>query len=98
WRAPVGRDLVRRRRPSSGWEGAMRGPRFVGWAVLVAALAGPPTARGQTYNFTQVAITGTGSPFAGVFAPSLNAAGTVAFGATLTAGGQGIFTGNGGAV
>jgi hypothetical protein len=72
--------------------------QFLGWAVVVTALATSPAARGQiTYSYTLVAATGGVSPFAGVYAPSLNAAGTAAFGANLTAGGSGIFIGSGGA-
>ena len=72
--------------------------RLVAWAITVATLVITPAAHGQiTYSYTLIAITGGTSPFAGVFAPSLNAAGTTAFGANLAAGGSGVFIGNGGA-
>ncbi len=74
----------------------MRSHRLIACAALVAATLAPPAARGQTtYSYTLIATTGGTSPFAGLFAPSVNAAGTAAFGATLTAGGQGVFTSNG---
>lgn len=52
---------------------------------------------GSGGSITTIATNGTGSPFStfGV-TPSINAAGTVAFQASLAAGGQGIFTGSGG--
>ena len=74
----------------------MRSPQFAGWIVLVTALTVPSVARSQiTYSFTRIAVTSGTSPFSGVFAPSLNAAGTAAFGANLTAGGSGVFIGAG---
>jgi hypothetical protein len=69
---------------------------IIAGAVLTLALGGPPAARGQVpYSFTRIAITGTGSPYSQLFAPSLNATNTVSFGATLTTGFQRISTGNG---
>src|SRR5207253_9932659 len=68
------------------------------FAALIA-LAWPTIVSAQIqYSYTLVAVTGGASTFNGLFAPSINSTGTVSFGATLTSGGQGIFSGNGGTV
>jgi len=60
---------------------------------VVAGLALPALA--ANYTFTNIAD--TGGPFDSFgFLPSINTAGTVAFDATLDAGGEGIFIGSGG--
>lgn len=67
--------------------------------AAVLAVAAPAAGRAQVpYTFTTVALSGTGSPFAGVFPPSLNGSGVAAFGATLNAGGAGVFIGSGGTI
>jgi hypothetical protein len=65
--------------------------------TIAVALTMPAAARAQ-YNYTPIARTGSGSGFAGVFPPQINQVGSVAFGATLTNGGQGIFVGTQGVV
>jgi hypothetical protein len=70
--------------------------QFVGWAVIVLALAVTPAARGQIpYSYTLIAITGGTQPYTGLYSPSLNASGTAAFGANLTGNASGVFVGNG---
>ena len=72
--------------------------RILVLAVLAAAgVLLAPRAGALTYTFTTIALSGpTHESFE--TRPALNDAGTVAFGATLAAGGNGIFTGSGGAI
>lgn len=64
-------------------------------ASLLALLAAAPAARAQ-YTFTLIADSDSSTFNAFTYAPSINAAGTVAFGAELDSFGTGIFTGAGG--
>jgi hypothetical protein len=67
--------------------------------TMAVSLALPAVARAQVpYTYTRVATTGAGSGFAGLYPPQINQVGSVAFGATLTNGGQGIFVGTLGVV
>jgi hypothetical protein len=70
-----------------------------GWvlALVVLALGTPETAEAGSYTFTLIADT------SGAFTrlhspPAVNASGIVVFTADLAAGGQGVFTGSGGAL
>lgn len=66
---------------------------FASLAVLLAMTAGVSA---QSYTFTNIAD--TGGLFSDFEVPSINAGRTVAFFAELSAGGEGIFTGSGGAI
>ena len=60
---------------------------------LTALFTWPIHAEATDYTFTKIAD--TSGPFDYLFTPSINDSGTVAFIATLDAGGEGVFIGNG---
>jgi hypothetical protein len=76
----------------------MRAAVWGAFAAVLGLLAPSVTLAQIPYSYTRIAITGGGSQFAGLFAPSVNAVGTASFGATLTNGGVGIFVGSGGGI
>jgi len=71
--------------------------RVIGILAVASMFFGCDCAQAQ-YSYSLIATTGGTSSLSAIFAPSLDFSGTASFGAVLTSGGSGIFSGNGGNV